>query len=43
MVKLELRLGLRSLAWGVFCYWQKRILYLHPVPGVGVVIYRGKL
>lgn len=36
---LELRLGLRSLAWGVFYHWQKRILYLHPVPGIGLVIY----
>ncbi len=36
---LELRLGLRSLAWGVFYHWQKRILYLHPVPGVGLVVH----
>ncbi len=39
-MSVELRLGTRSLAWGVFYHWQKRILYLHPVPGIGLVIHR---
>lgn len=37
----EIRLGRQSLGWGIFYHWQKRALYIHPVPGFGLVLHFG--
>ncbi len=41
-MRFEFRFGLRSLAVGLFYHWQKRIIYLHPIPGFGLVIHLNK-
>ncbi len=40
--RLELRFGSRALGVGIFYHAGKRLLYLHPFPGVALVIFVGR-
>jgi hypothetical protein len=40
--RLELRFGSRALGVGIFYHAQKRLLYLHPFPGIALVIFVGR-
>jgi hypothetical protein len=37
--RLEFRFGSRALGVGIFYHAQKRLLYLHPFPGIALVLH----
>lgn len=40
--RLELRFGPHALGVGIFYHAEKRLLYLHPFPGIALVIFLGR-